>query len=247
MCKQVQQLSQYSDGSDLDEQLCQLIAEVLAHPKGKPQRQRAMHRLLVQLQRLPGLLKSSHPDYLEAIDKTWEWVSREIENFQPGSPSIQVSLKRWLNGYLYWRIRDLPPPYDSSQIPLDAPIDENGTLRIEILSLKDITGLTLDELNGDGELDEEESSGSISIKLEKYIEEDPEYKLRECHPSASANCNCHLLSQRRYLQDPPAKFKDIAQELSIKPEQVASHWYGRCIPLLQKIALNLGYQPERNS
>ncbi|HAG84032.1 MAG TPA: hypothetical protein DCL61_23485, partial [Cyanobacteria bacterium UBA12227] len=63
-----------------------------------------------QIQHLPGLARSSHPDYLHALNRTYQWISQNIQNFQPRPPSVQESLVTWINGYLYWRIRDLYAP-----------------------------------------------------------------------------------------------------------------------------------------
>jgi hypothetical protein len=46
------------------------------------------------------------------------------------------------------------------------------------------------------------------------------------------------------LKDPPDKFKDIAQDLDMALGKVTSHWFDRCIPLLQEIAENFGYRSD---
>ncbi|NET71699.1 MAG: hypothetical protein F6K62_12410, partial [Sphaerospermopsis sp. SIO1G2] len=92
-----------------DEQLQQLIESICGtlDPKSAEYR-KAINRLLIECQNLPGLLKYSHHLYLEALDKTWEWVIKNICKFQP-KPHIPVSksLVIWINGYLRWRIKDL--------------------------------------------------------------------------------------------------------------------------------------------
>ncbi len=56
----------------MEQHLRQLIEEVCQHPLKNPKRQKAMNKLLIEIQRLPGLGKSSHPDYLDALNQTWE-------------------------------------------------------------------------------------------------------------------------------------------------------------------------------
>ncbi|MEM9925545.1 MAG: hypothetical protein AAF915_17635, partial [Cyanobacteria bacterium P01_D01_bin.50] len=92
----------------MDEQLQKLIEEVCLYEEGTPERQKALNKLLMIVQQLPGIKKDRHPDYLEALNKTWEWVCRSIEKFKvnPGD-SLQNSLVKWINGYLKWRIKDL--------------------------------------------------------------------------------------------------------------------------------------------
>ncbi|HEY9652310.1 MAG TPA: hypothetical protein V6C95_16750, partial [Coleofasciculaceae cyanobacterium] len=79
----------------------------------------------------------------------------------------------------------------------------------------------------------------------QYIKQDPEQKLRQCHPKASPNCNCQLLSQRISLKSPPDKFSQLARELNINYQTLVQHWKRSCLPLLQTIAINLGYEPNK--
>jgi hypothetical protein len=228
----------------MDERLRQLIEAVCQHPEGSLKRRKAMHRLLIELQRLPGLLKSSHPDYLHALNQTFEWISRYIcSTFERRTPSLQESLVKWINGYLYWRIKDLYSPEASSLPSVDTPIGdaEEGVSILDRLSETGLNTPTLSGLDGYIERLQREKTQRLGLKLERYIQQDPERKLRNCYPRTHPSCNCQLLSQRRYLKDPPDPFQDIAQTLDMKPFQLTNHWYGRCKPLLQKIAEDLGY------
>jgi hypothetical protein len=217
--------------------ISKLLQQVSQHPQGSEQRRRAMHRLLIEIYNLPGLLKSSHPDYLAALNQTWEKVSRDICcEFQPRSKSLEKSLVSWINGYLYWRIKDLYSA-NSALISLDAPIAENDqqTTLIELLAE---TGLNTPKLNG---LDcyieqlQERENQRLSKKIVDYIDQDPQNQLKNCYPRAYPNCHCQLLSQKRLLSEPAKTFEDIAEELNIPLKQLTNHWYGRCKPLLQKI------------
>jgi hypothetical protein len=230
----------------MDERLRQLIEATCKYPDGSRERRRAMHRLLIELQRLPGLQKSSHPDYLHALNQTWEWISRNIcRDFEPRSESIQQSLVHWINGYLYWRIKDLPFPQASNSISLDAPIgNEERTPWVELLSQTGLQAPTLSGLEGHIQRLQKEIIQRLGLSLERYIQQDPDRRLQDCYPRAYPNCNCQLLSQRRYLNDPPDTFQDIAQELDMPFRQLTNHWYSRCKPLLQAIAQDLGYRPD---
>lgn len=229
----------------MDERLRQLIAGVCQHSEGSRERRKAMHRLLIELQRLPGLLKSSHPDYLQALNQTWEWSSRYIcSTFEVRTPSIQESLVKWINGYLYWRIKDLHSPKAAKLISLDKSIGDNeqGTSLLEQISDSGLGTPILSGLDCYIEQLQQQKLQRLGLELEHYIELDPRGKLQNCYPRTHPSCNCQLLSQRRYLKEPPDTFQDIAQELQMKPAQITNHWYGRCKPLLQKIAEDLGYE-----
>lgn len=228
---------------DLDGRLSALIAEVRHNPANSRKWRTAMNKLLLQIQQLPGLKKSVHQDYPEALNRTFEWISREIAKFEPRPPSVSKSLVNWINGYLGWRIKDLYSPDKDAPITisLDAPIavDAGEITRLELLP-----DFTLSGLDGMIERDQKEPTQRIGLKLELYIESDPEGKLKNSYPRSFPECNCQFLSLRRVLKEPPDKFKDLAKELNVKYTTLNSHWDRKCEPLLQEIALTLGYKQE---
>ncbi|HEY9598267.1 MAG TPA: hypothetical protein V6D33_11415 [Cyanophyceae cyanobacterium] len=230
----------------MDEQLRELIAEVCKYPSPSPEKQKALNRLLIQVQRLPGLAKSSHPDYLQALNRTWEWLSQNIQSFEPRPPSLQDSLVKWINGYLYWRIRDLyVPDKNTPSVHELVGGDEAGKSYLEQLTTAGLSSPTLTGIDGYIEQLQQQESQRIGLKVEQYIEDDPEQKLSQCHPKASPDCNCQLLSQRITLKSPPDKFSQLARELNINYQTLVQHWKRSCLPLLQTIAINLGYEPNQ--
>ena len=229
----------------MDEQLKQLIEAVCQQPRGSQEWRKAMHRLLIELQRLPGIKTSPHPDYLEALNKTWKWVSQNIcQEFVPRD-SLQTSLVKWINGYLHWRIRDL---YSSNQdhLSLDVLIEnEQKNPLIEQIWQTNTETITLNGLDSYIEQIQRQQEQHIVLALELYIERDPQNKLLLCYPKGLPHCNCQLLCQRRYLQNPPHTFSSIAKELNVPITKLTNHWYSGCKTLLQRIALDLGYQPKQ--
>ncbi|MDJ0746922.1 MAG: hypothetical protein QNJ32_26755 [Xenococcaceae cyanobacterium MO_167.B27] len=231
----------------MDEQLKQLIEAACKHPKGSVQWRIAMHRLLIKLQKLPGIKKSNHPYYLEALNQTWEWVSGNIcIKFVPRSESLEKSLVNWINGYLYWRIKDLYLAKTQKPLSLDAAIGNNEEY-ISLLENLSATNLKTPTLNGlDGYIEnlQQERIQNIALALEDYIQQDPKKRLSCCYPNDYPHCNCQFLAEKRYLQDPADTFRVLAQKLNIPHAKLTNHWYGKCKPLLQKAAKDLGYQPE---
>lgn len=229
----------------MEQVLRQLIEEVCQSQPLKPQRRKALNRLLIELQRLPGLKRSQHPEYLDALNQTWEWVNNSIcSQFNWDKPDVQQRLVQWLNSYLFWRIKDRLAPNQKAAMSLDAPIGEGHT---DFLSGLSETGLVTPTRHGlDGYIDrlEQEQQQNIALLLEKYIETDPEGKLQTCYPKGHPECNCQTLAQRVLLQNPPEKFATIAREYDINYQTLKSHWERNCRPLLQAIALELGYQRE---
>lgn len=243
-----------------DERLRQLITTVCQHPDASPEWRRATNRLLIVVQGLPEFRKYSRidcPDYLlDALNRTWEWFSRNIRNFEPRTSSIREDLVRWINSYLYWRVRDLASANSLSKHSLDETIkDSDGvesTTKLELLSEQGqmlggrFNTPTLSGLDAHIEQLQRQSEQRLVLNLELYIEQDSEGKLRSCYPRKHPECNCQLLSQRllSIFKDPPDKLADIAREFNINYQTLVSHWKQKGIPLLQAIAIELGYQPN---
>jgi hypothetical protein len=226
---------------DLDERLSTLITEIRQNPDNSRKRRTAMHKLLLEIQQLPGLKKSTHQDYPEALNGIFEWVSREIPKFEPRPPSVSKSLVNWINGTLRRRIQDLYSPNPNAPISLDAPlaVDAGETTRLELLPDFRLSGL-----DGMIENAQKETPQRIGLELEHYIEQDPEGKLKNSYPRSYPECNCQFLSMRRVLKDPPDKFQKLAKELNVKYTTLNSHWKRKCEPSLQEIARTLGYKQE---
>ena len=245
-----------------DERLRQLIATVCHHPDGSPEWRRAMSRLLIVVQRLPEFSRYSRldcPDYLlDALNRTWEWLSRNIRNFKPRTSSIREDLVKWINGYLYWRTKDLaspdPPSGTRLHYSLDAPISsddsqekithleqlaEQGKLLVTPSNPSVLSGLEIyiEQL-------QRQSEQRIVLELALYIEQDPKKRLRNCYPRQHPHCNCQLLSKRLLFifKNPPDRLADLAQEFNINYQTLVSHWKRKALPLLQTIAIELGYQ-----
>lgn len=227
-----------------DSQLLELIEQVKKHPSGSPKRQKAFHKLLLAVQKLPGIRKSSHPNYQSALCLTWEWFFKNIDEFEPQNDDVARSLEIWINGYLYWRIKDLYSPerqYESLDQPLGN--EENRTLN-ETISNEDALIPSLDGLEGYIEQLQKEKTQRIGLAVEQYIEKDPDNKLKNCHPKENPHCNAQLLAKRILLKEPPDKLKAIATELDIKYQTLVSHWKRKVLKLLQEIAIEFGYKEE---
>ncbi|MBD2535235.1 helix-turn-helix domain-containing protein [Nostoc flagelliforme FACHB-838] len=227
----------------MDEQLKKLIDNVCCYPDPSPERQKALNRLLMLIQQLPGIYKSGHQDYLEALNQTWEWVSRKICEFEARSPSFQQSLVTWINGYLKWRIKDLYIADSNYTISLDRLTRNNEgdeTTLLNILPDRQSESISLDLLDIKIAQIQEVERQCLGQRIWQYIEQDQEGKLKASHPRKNPECHCHLLTMRLLLQQPPHKIADIARELNISNQTLYSHWKKNCLPLLKDIGMNFG-------
>lgn len=228
---------------ELDQRLTTLITQICQHPRRSKQSRWAMNRLILEIQQLPGLKKSPHPDYPAALNCTFYRISKKICKFKPNSNSVVKSLTNWVNGYLKFRIKDLYSADKKAPLSLDVPITKDNK---EITRLDNLPDFTLSGLDGLIEKTQKETTQRIGLELELYIEQDPEGKLKNSYPKTCSPCNCQFLSQKRIIKEPPDKFSDLAKELNIPYTTVNSHWKRKCQPLLQQIAESLGYQQEQS-
>jgi hypothetical protein len=242
-----------------ERQLRQLLEDVLRQSDKSNDWRRAMGRLLMYLQGLPEFRRYSQPNnptyFLDALNKTWEWVSREIRTFTPRTDSVYQDLVRWINGYLYWRIKDGASQNPSIGLSLDRPIgeDESGAISTwldRISTSGDLLGKDFMPPSYSG-LDayitrlQTNSTQSVGLALENYIEQDPDQKLKKSHPRQHPDCNSKMLAQRILLKHPPDKLTDIAREFDANYQTLTSHWKLKTLPLLRDLATEFGYQdPE---
>lgn len=230
----------------VDELLRNLIEQICRSQNPSPERQKALNRLLAIAQQLPGLYKSTHPDYPEALNLTWEWVSRKIGEFNPRESSVEQSLVIWINGYLKWRVRDLYAPSRQIEISLDqrrSNDEGDQTSLLDQLPDQEFTSPTLDLLERKIIQIQEAERERLGQRVRQYIEQDIERTLTNCHPRKHPECNCHVLARRLLLQQPPQRIADVAREFNANNQTLYSHWKNNCLPLLQDIGRQFGYKP----
>jgi len=220
-------LEKYSDRTPQDELLCQLIFTICSQPHDSLQRRKSMERLLLKVQSLPKLSKSFHPDALEAVNKTWEWLDNNIHNFHPRSSPIRDSLVTWINGNLRYRIRDLYAAKPQNMVSLD--VIERSQLYHPCLGSVDAY---IEQL-------EAEENQSLARKIVQYINRDPEAKLRKCYPKNRPDCNCQIIAKKLFLQHSPEKLSAIARQLNINTQTIHSFWRRKGFPRVRSLATEI--------
>ncbi|MEO0949592.1 MAG: hypothetical protein AAFY11_15905 [Cyanobacteria bacterium J06641_5] len=229
----------------------QILAELLEqarYPDLSPsERRRVLHRLLVCVQQLPGLLRDPHLDYRLALNQTFEWFCRNLSQFEARPPSLEKSLVTWLNGYLRFRIRDLYirdgekwQRFESLDAPIGCDRDDIRTLQDKLADSRP----SLSDLNEYLEALQQENRQQFGQQIREYIEQDPEGLLAGCHLRNNDQCNCQLLSKRLLLQEPPDRRSNLAREFGVPYPTLDSHWKYKCLPLLRKIIHRLEHEIE---
>lgn len=234
--------------SEIERQLRQKLAAVLAAPLQSAVRARAMSDLLRIVMYLPGIKKVNHQDYALALNQTWEWMSRSIDEFRSSTDSIECDLVKWINGYLYWRIHDIYHTIADRQRPfsLDEKVFENGETYLDLLSDSGFIDLNLSNLNEHIQLLQQQDDRRIATRIEAWIESDPERQLQSCYLRDREHCNCQVMSYKIVVKDPPDSLTTIAKNLNIPYQSLVAHWKRRCLPLLQTQSKKLGYETVNN-
>lgn len=242
-----------------EEQLRELIATINQHPPHSDKANKALNKLIILLQGLPefrNMYASSNPEYLrEAWEKTLMWFSQNIRSFESQTSSIRGDLVRWIKGYLKYRIVDAikaETKKNSKFMSLDVTtyLDINQEITTYLEQVTDQGFLPgtpsnpriLDEIEKQIERDECFRVQKVGFKLKKYIEADPDKKLRSCHPQRYPSCHCQMMVIKQYLKEPPDKLATLSREYRINYQTLNSHWKYKGIPLLRKIAIEIGYK-----
>jgi hypothetical protein len=237
---------------DLHQQIATALEAALLAPPQSRDRAKAMHRLIYLLQQHPKLKRVKHQDYSLALNQTWIWLSRHLQEFQPTSnpsaptaASITTDLIRWINGYLHWRIHDLyhPTDPDDNHLSLDNLANEDGQTYLDLLSDEGWITPSFSNLGEHLTRLRSQQNQTLASQIEQWIETDPDRTLQTCYPRNQPHCNCQALATQILLKDPPDSFTDLATALGIPYQTLVAHWKRRCLPLLQQQTKKLGHEP----
>ncbi|NJK99901.1 MAG: hypothetical protein HC838_05155 [Spirulinaceae cyanobacterium RM2_2_10] len=243
------------------EQLRQWLATVQQQPRTSLAWRRAMHHLLLTIQQLPGLARSSHPDYGEVLDDVLLRLADEIGEFVPQGDSLTQSLTHWLNLKLRlkYAVRDLHQPPRSRRraqqrtaqrefaeqarqppLSLDAPLTDDSSESFADRLLADLPRNFWELQAQIAQAQQQQATEQVGQAVQRYIETDPDGRLRASHPQAHPDCHSQMLSQRLLLKQPPDKLVMIARDCNINYHTLNWHWKHKGLPLLRAIAAELG-------
>jgi hypothetical protein len=223
----------------VEEQIKEAISSICRDRDWSLQRQKNLNRLLMLIQKLPGIYRSSHQDYPEAYNRTLEWVSKNIDRFEAKDESVQKSFVIWINGYLKWRIRDLyiaDNSYDPQRVYFNSDEESEIDLIENIRDPRFYLSL-LDTQIAEMQANRQTRLGNA---IADYIKQDSNQTLTNTYLRKHPQCNCQCLAIRLLLQQPPEKISEIARELQVNNQTLYSHWKQKCLPLLQEIGRELG-------
>lgn len=246
------------------------LVELLDRTQGTgADRELALGRLLALVTKLPELRRDTHPDYLDALNRTLVFVEQNLATFRydRGAPPgiTYQQFVRWVNGHLRFRILDLyrqgEMPLSLDQAPRQFAGDERMSDRAQTPWLDRLpTGSgALDGLEAWLEQQQRDRLQRRALLLELYIERDPEGRLGDCYAAQEPAHNCRAIAQALFLRsrgaaiqrrrqtlpaEPKITWRSLARQWQLNEQTLHSHWKRRCRPLLQEIAQNIDQNPD---
>ncbi|OKH37423.1 hypothetical protein NIES2119_13960 [[Phormidium ambiguum] IAM M-71] len=204
---------------NLHQHLQQLIAEACSYPPKSWQRRRKINQIVQIVTNSGKLWRENTPYYNDALQQTWLYFCRNLEQYNPAQGSVIT----WLDNYLKWRLQD----YRQNQQEEQERIVFSSSLQAE---------------NNLDPIDNLPASPDVPLILEetyKWVNADPDGELTKIHAKGYPHLTCQVLILRRLPPETP--WKAIAQEFGV-PLSTAANFYKReCLPRLRKFAQNQGY------
>ncbi len=234
-----------------DASLCKLIQEALHDPN----KAEVLAYAIDHLPKIKNYLGNGWlPYYDEALPVTMRDIQQNINEFpqryslnlesvncqnSSEAANVRECFIKWVNMILKCDCKDVKRRRDRQPRTVSINRGEDGlTIEETIADDLTITGiecLLIEELH------------LLARTMRRYIEEDPEIRLRNCHPRNNSHLNCQILSQKILLKEPPLNPRQIARELTtaetvISEQTLYDRWRNYCLPLLRTIARELGYE-----
>lgn len=215
-------ITHMAHSESLNEQLNQLATEVSQHPHGSLKRQQLLNQLIFQMQQSGKIWLGGEviPQYYEdALQKTWFWFCKNIENYD----ASQASVITWFNSHLKFRILDV---------------------RQEIAEEKKrrATKSEHEELNFIDPVDNLPAPDKPQPILEETLEwiETQGSELRSLHVRSSPHINCQELFKHKLPPDAKT-WRELAEKFG-KRESTLNHFYNhKCLPCLLAFGRAQGY------
>jgi len=201
---------------NIDRELHQLALIAQSHPKRSPQRRSALAKICKILNQ-PGILQVPGQEdavWQEAKQNFFLYLCRTmIDNYSPerGDPDAGGSFIRWSRVTLKYRHRDVLRAR-SSETKKTISLDGIGRNR-------EVKGSWEDFINKD--VFNNHDSDSISQKLRRFIEDDPDGKFKSAHISNKPDANFQVLALRVYTGEP---FKDLSKRLGVPVPTLSSYF-----------------------
>lgn len=203
--------------------LAQLVKEACEYPHGSRKRQKK----LTQIIRLVNskLWNEDTPYYEDALQETWIYFCQNIcegKTARAYDPD-RANVVTWLNNYLKWRLKD-------GYIKTEKQKKQTTPIRV------DQSNKIIDPVDS---LPAKPVFPTILEEIERWVLQDPEYKLRRTYLDNHPQITCQLLILKRLPC--PTPWKTLAEEYQISAGTLSSFYQRKCKPLLREFSKSQGY------
>ncbi|MEQ9549186.1 MAG: sigma-70 family RNA polymerase sigma factor [Coleofasciculus sp. G3-WIS-01] len=208
---------------ELHQQLRQLIAQACSHPPDTPERQRDLTKLIRAIIKSGKLWKDNDPNYGDALQKTWIYLCKNIDKYDPERASVIT----WLNEYLKKRL-------------LDFKLQRSQTQKRKITGHSNLGQDP--ELSSSNPIENIPASPDIPPILEEtreWAQADSDGELRRIHIKGHPEITCQVLILRRLPPETP--WNTLAQEFGVSVSTLNAFYRRKCMPRLRKFGESQGY------
>ncbi|MDJ0708680.1 MAG: sigma-70 family RNA polymerase sigma factor [Leptolyngbyaceae cyanobacterium MO_188.B28] len=217
--------------NELNQKLCQLIAEASQYPLKSLERQQRIsevHRLVMKSGKL---WREGSSYYTDALQEMWEYCCQHPETYDPTVKQVIT----WLDDYLKKRLRRYR----------DARYRQQQRLLVVLESEKGKITDAVDTLSAPPDI---QPTLDIWQATLDWARTDPDGTLRRTIFRKRPAINGRALILRRLPPDTP--WADIAAEFKLNPAEakdLPKFYHRKCLPLLRKFALSQGFIEELNN
>lgn len=203
--------------------LNELAKQACKYPNGSRIRQQKLTQIIRLINH--KLWKENTNYYEDALQETWIYFCQNIcegNTAKPYDPD-QASIITWLNNYLKWRLKDgYIKTAKQKKHTVSVQVDNNNKI--------------IDPVDN---LAAKPDVPPILAEVEKWVRQDPEYKLRQIHLDKHPQITCQLLILKRL--PPEISWKSLAAEYKIPAGTLSSFYQRKCKPLLREFSKFQGY------
>jgi DNA-directed RNA polymerase specialized sigma24 family protein len=195
------------------------------HPIGSVARQKLLTQLVSAVQQSGRLWRGGgvdRDDYDEALQKTWLYVCRSIEKYDPDRAEVMT----WINNHLQWRLRDIPIAQTKTQKHIKSLLPRNTDEDSQAQE---------DPIH---QIPARSEPSSLLSDLQEWLEQEA-LILQRVHIQHRPELHCQKVIHQRLLLECPWK------ELSLRhncPVPTLSNFYQKkCLPFLRQFMQDQGY------
>jgi DNA-directed RNA polymerase specialized sigma24 family protein len=208
-----------------DDQLAQWAVAAGRHPIGSLERQNLLTQLVSTVQQSGRLWRGGGvepDDYDEALQKTWLYVCRNIEKYDPARAEVMT----WINNHLQWRLRDVSIAQVKTQ------------RHIQSLRPRNPDDDAQDQEDPICQIPARSEPSSLLSELQEWLEQEA-LILQRTHIQRRPDLHCQRVIHQRLLLECP--WKELSLQVNCKVPTLSNFYQKKCLPLLRRFFEDQGY------